>query len=81
VMSTEELKCFKAYLPLPDSFDTEVKFGQLDISERYYIPTSDFYSFQISYTAKHGADALRVLLARANSKLSLIEENGRRMVA
>ena len=47
VMSTDALKCFKEYLPLPSNLDDMMQFGSLDISETFYVPTSGFYDKEI----------------------------------
>jgi len=51
------------------------------MSETFYVPTSEFHSHEISFTAKPGQDALRVLLAKANTKVSLIETSSRSLLA
>ena len=81
VLSAEELKCLKQYLPLPTSLDTLVQAGPLDLSETFYAPTASFFSHEMSFTARQGEDAVRVLLAKANSKIALLDGSGRSLVA
>lgn len=71
----------KNYLPLPDSLDQYQDIGKLDIHEEYYIPTTAFYSHEVKFTVKQGQDAIRVFLAKANSKMAILEDRSRNLVA
>jgi hypothetical protein len=51
VLSTNELKCLKEYLPLPGTLDLRMQFGSLDLSEEYYTLSSGFFSHEIRLTA------------------------------
>ena len=51
------------------------------MSERFYIPTSYAYSHHISFVAKKGQDALRVLLVTSNAKMALFESKSLGLVA
>jgi len=81
VIPAEELKCFKEYLPLPESLDSRAQFGPLDLSETFYVPTTSYYSHEISFTARPGQDALRIFIAKANSKVALLEASSRTLLA
>jgi len=54
VMPSDEFKCYKEYLKLPDSLDVFSQFGAVDLSEVFYAPTRNFVSQEISFSAKSG---------------------------
>jgi hypothetical protein len=63
-------------LPLPKNLDSFGITGSVDISEAFYIQGQSYVSHKISFTARTGQDALRILLAKANSKIALYEHGG-----
>lgn len=79
-MDEEELRCFEQYLALPRTVDHHSITGTLDFSEQFYIPTRSYYTHSMNFTARSGQDALRVFLARSNSKIALYETSTRKMV-
>jgi len=81
VVTQEELGCLKEYLPLPESLEALSVAGSVDISEAFYIPMQSYHAHEISFTAREGQDALRILLAKANSKIAVYEKSGRALAA
>lgn len=82
LLSSAELWCRSHYHELPSSLDTLLQFGSLDLSETFFAPVTSFYSHEILFKAREGQDALRVLLARSNAKIALLEGSGdRKLVA
>ena len=77
----EELHCKGEYLSLPDELDPNGLQSQIDISEQYFLPTFSYTSHQIMYTARKDQNGLRIVLARSNSKVSLLEDDSRKLVA
>lgn len=75
VLTQVEMECLKEYLPLPLSFDSMMQFGSLDLSEQFFVPTPEFFSHEITFTAKAKQDAIRILLAHSNAKLNLLDSN------
>lgn len=57
-----------------------MQFGNVDLSETYFVPASNFFSRSISFTVRRGQDALRVLLARSNAKIALIRESDKKVI-
>ena len=81
VVSQEELGCLKEYHSLPGSLEAFSITGAVDISEAFYIPAQSYSSHKISFTARKGQDALRVLLTKANSKIAIYQESDKSLVA
>ena len=81
VVTAEELGCLKEYLPLPTSLDAYSAMGVVDLSEAFFIGTQSYHSHEISFTPRKGQDALRVLVAKANSKIAVYEQHSKRVVA
>ena len=81
VVTAEELRCLKEYLPLPESLDSVAAAGSVDISEAFYIPMQSYHAHEISFTPGPGQDALRILLAKANSKIAVYEKSDRSLAA
>ena len=80
IVAHDELVCMKEYLPLPQSLSSRWLQG-LDISEQYFSPVKSFLTHEMTFTPQDDQDAVRVLLARGNAKITLIEENGRYVIA
>lgn len=81
VVTHQELACLKEHLPLPDNLDAQAVTANLDISEAFFIPTNGYYAHEVNFTVQSGQDALRVFLAKANSKMAILEERSRSLVA
>jgi hypothetical protein len=75
------LGCLKEYLPLPLSLEAFSMAGSVDISETFYLPNEMYDSHKISFTVRKGQDALRVLLAKSNSKIAIYRESDKRLEA
>lgn len=78
--TSDEIWCRRHFSEVPKSLETLMQFGSLDLSETYYVPVSNFYSRQMSFTVKKGQDALRVLLARSNAKIALIRDSDKKLI-
>jgi hypothetical protein len=70
----------KEYLPLPLSLEPFSITGSVDISETFYLPSFAFGSHKILFTVSKGQDALRVLLAKSNSKIAIYQESNKKLV-
>lgn len=70
----------KEYLPLPLSLEPFGITGSVDISETFYLPSYAFESHKILFTVRKGQDALRVLLAKSNSKIAIYQESNKKLV-
>jgi len=80
VVSSGILGCMKEYLPLPLSLEPFSITGSVDISETFYLPSYAFESHKILFTVRKGQDALRVLLAKSNSKIAIYQESNKKLV-
>lgn len=74
------LGCLKEYLPLPPSLEAFSITGSVDISETFYLPSETYTSHKISFTVRKGQDALRILLAKSNSKIAVYKESDKQLV-
>ena len=54
VLDAEELRCFEHYLALPRTVDHHSITGTLDFSEKFYIPTTSYYTHSMNFTARSG---------------------------
>lgn len=80
-VTPEELVCLKEFLPLPRSLDGYISMGSVDLSETFYIGTNSYHSHEMSFTPIKGHTALRIIIAKSNSKIVLLEQSGRQVVA
>jgi hypothetical protein len=82
VIDSQDLKCLKDYSHLPKTFDDKFLNGRLDIIEAFFIPSSEYYSHEVSFTPKQqDHDSLRILLSKANSKVVLFSVDDNAVVA
>lgn len=70
----------KEYLALPLSLEPFSITGAVDISETFYLPSYAFESHTMLFTVRKGQDALRVLLAKSNSKIAIYQESNKKLV-
>jgi hypothetical protein len=80
-VTPEELVCLKEFLPLPKSLNGYISMGSVDLSEAFYIGTNSYHSHEMSFTPIKGHTALRIIIAKSNSKIALLEQSGRKLVA
>lgn len=81
LVTEDELHCRNEYLPLPDDLDASGLASQIDWSEAFFLPTFAYTSHEVAFTAREGQSALRVFLAKSNSKASILKKEDRKLVA
>lgn len=77
----EELHCKGEYLSLPHELDPNGLTSQIDLSEHFFLPTFSYSSHTIQYTSRKDQNGIRILLAQSNSKVSLLNDESRKLVA
>ena len=77
----EEIHCKAEYLSMPDELNPNGLTTQIDLSEHFFLPTFSYTSHQIQFTARKDQYGLRILLAKSNCKVSLLNEDTRHLVA
>lgn len=81
LVTEEELHCRNEYLPLPEDLDANGLTSQIDWSEAFFLPTFAYTTHEVAFTAREGQAALRVFLAKSNSKASILNQEDRKLVA
>jgi hypothetical protein len=54
--------------------------GQIDFSQSYFLPTNGFENHQMHFTLQNDMTAIRIMVARANSKIALIKQDTKEMI-
>jgi hypothetical protein len=82
LLATEdELHCKSEYQSLPDELDPNALLNQIDFSESFFLPTFSYTSHHITFTARKNQNAMRIVLAKSNCKVSILSDDSRQVVA